>query len=77
MLPLELVEQERLFVAVAAMLVTLGIAPDFRVLLGDVAGQEAAEDRVARERRRGGENAVVERLLQIEERRGSRVSGRP
>jgi len=43
-------------------------APPLRMPRGDLHRKQAAEDRVARERRRGRENAVVVRLLDVEHR---------
>ena len=44
------------------------LAPPFRMASGNLHGKHAAEDRVAGERRRGRQDAVVVRFLDIEER---------
>src|SRR2546422_6761614 len=45
------------------------LAPPVGVACGDLHREEPREDRIARERRGGGEDAVVVRLLDIEQRR--------
>ena len=64
----EEVLEELVLVSVPAVLVVLGPCPDVREALGEVAGQEAAEDGVAGVGRGRGEDRVVVVLLDVEER---------
>src|SRR5207247_1121321 len=63
----ELLAQELGLVRVQAFFIR-GLAPPLRVPGGDLHGEHAAEDRVARERRRAGHDAVVVRLLEVAQR---------